>query len=321
MPAPRLARGRGRAASRDIKADLETLLGAAAIEQFLFLRGLAPALLEAAAAAFAGGQPLDFAPFDSAQGDFAARAKSRAHQERLARLYAAARALGLARVRLEAGLALISPQGRNHGAEFAEALKGVAPKDAIRYLERLPVIERSKWEQFIRQSQRQAFTVSGIEQKAALESLKSLIEESLRSGLTAEQFNRQAAELLKNFSLDARRLRTVWNTSVGNAMQQGREAAFEDPAVAALLTYGLFDALVDEVVRPNHEALEGAIAPRSWWLEHGDLIPLLGFNCRCQLLWITGAQARRMLEAGQGFDITAGIPATAGRDDGFPLAA
>ncbi len=166
--------------------------------------------------------------------------------------------------------------------------------------------------------QLKAFQISGVSQKAALEAMRELIARSLEEGLSLAEFELRAGKLLRSFELSPARLRTIWNTNVGQSMARGREEELRDPEVRQVLGWRLFDAMNDQFVRDNHLALDNGVAPADWWDGPGEEFkPLLGFNCRCVLLGITAARARRMIEAGEATDLTEGIPAGAGPDPGF----
>jgi len=312
----------------EIQLDLETLLGAAVIEQALFFRSIRAELLEAGTWAYATQRPATFS--------FGVPIPQHAI-ERIARLLAAARLLGAAQIRTRAGLQVPQPHpglrdsGRfsgvaarkKPGSEFAEVLGRVPPAGAIEFLRKLNVFTRRQWEAAIASQRDQAFRIAGVNQKAALESMRELIARSLESGLSPQQFQRAAQDLLRNFQLSPSRLRTVWNTNVGQALARGREEELRDPAVAAILGFRLFDAMNDQFTRFNHAELDGAIAPASWWdAEGAEFKPLLGFNCRCVLLAIPQVRAEKLLaQGGIYFDATQGVPSEAGPDAGFRSAA
>jgi len=309
--APRIERpeiripSRERREARDVQLDLEKLMAAAVIEQALFFLAIREDLLSFAAEAFRRGQQDLPAPRQDAT--------LRAHAERIARLFAAARALGAVQVRRAADL----PLGRQSHAsmQFAE-LGAVAPGRAVEYLRRLSPMTRAQWEAAIESARQRAFTVAGVEQQTVLRELRDLVARSLEEGLTPGQFDRAAGEVLRNYQVSAHRMRTIWNTNIGNALARGREEELRNPEVAAVLTHRLYDAMLDQFTRPNHAALEGAIAASAWWDGPGaEFKPLRGYNCRCALLGLTRARAERLLETGgKYFDIAAqGVP-----DDAFP---
>ena len=292
----------------ETQLDLERLLAVALREQAGLFRALSRAMVEQARQAFAAGTGQILAPLF--EGDTFAR-----HIGRLTQVLAAGQALGWVRVNREAGLGRAEARIEKR-AEFTEVLRDVATENAVRHLRSLPVVEASRWESYVQKYQRRAFTAAGVEQEAALRALRNLVADGLERGITASEFEREARVLMAGFQTRAGSLRTLWNTQIGQAMHEGREEAFRDPEVSRVLTHRLFDAMIDFRVRPNHRALDNGIARSDWpgWATYG---PLLGFNCRCTVIGLTAARARRMIESGQGFDLAKQIPAGAGPDPGF----
>ncbi|MFQ5664653.1 MAG: hypothetical protein ACE5HL_12580 [Terriglobia bacterium] len=95
-----------------------------------------------------------------------------------------------------------------------------------------------------------------------------------------------------------------------------------EPETRRFVSHGLFDAMVDTTTRASHRALEGGIAPWEWWEGPGRaFIPPLGFGCRCSLIGVNGPRAQRMIECGEAFDLTRGLPvdAQAGPDRQWQL--
>jgi hypothetical protein len=309
---------RGRGPAVEAQRDLEKLLAAAQVEQAVFFHALAAALLEEARSSFRQGTP--FLPTITVGMSALA--------DRIAALLAAAGILGRIQVRRDADLPLRASAWRGpHPAgtdlRFGQ-LDDVGPARAIEYLRKLTPLTRAQWDAAVAAQRARAFTIAGVNQQAALEKMRDLIAESLEAGLSPRQFELRARELLRNFETTAGKLRTVWNTNVGQALAEGRREELNDPEVRAVVSWRLFDAMLDQFVRPNHALLEGALAPADWWDGPGaELQPLLGFNCRCVLLGVTAARARRLLESGSPyFNITErGIPLGAGPDANFRRAA
>ena len=309
-PKVRIASG-ARREMRDTVRDGNKLLAASALEFQRFLRSARFDFLAQARAGFLLGRA-------SEETFFIRIEKLRTHWRRTAEILAASRILGRLRIREEARLA--QEESIEEREIFAEVFpSGVVPTDAVRYIRSLPVVTPDQWEAFIQQHGRAAFTISGVEQRQVIRSLRDLIATSLESGLTPVQFDRQAGELLRNFErIGPRRLNTLYRTTVGNALTRGREEQLSDPAVRRVLTHRLFDAMIDAAVRPNHAALEGGIAPWEWWEGPGRAFkPKLGFNCRCELIGLTSVRARRIIGGTQGFDLTEVIPTGAGPDSGW----
>lgn len=194
--------------------------------------------------------------------------------------------------------------------------RGLPPRKAISYLKKLPSVRKADWEAAAAKFRRPAFFIAGIENRQILEIIRTVIEESLREGLSLEKFEQRVRNRLWTLRIKGGHLRTVWHMNVSNAYRAGRYEELQQPEIKGVLTHYLFDAIVDGVVRPNHKALENGIAPINWpgWEKYRDP---LGFNCRCQRIAISSARARRMIESGQGWDMTLGVPANAGPDEGF----
>lgn len=201
--------------------------------------------------------------------------------------------------------------------KFAEIFPAdTPPTKAIEWLRQLPVTTRQAWEAALARYRQPAFFISGVEQKEVLLMIRAAIEESLQKGLTLKQYEDLIRSKISDLALTSGRLRNVWHQNVTQAFIRGRDEEMQDPAVKAVLPYYLFDAIVDGVVRPNHKALENGIAPVDWplWERYK---PMLGFNCRCARIAITAARAKRLLESGQAWDMTQGVPAGAGPDENY----
>lgn len=291
----------------DTQLDLEKMLAAAVYEQARYFRAIAEALLRQALQAFHIRVGLHEPAFVSGE--------LWQHIERVAAILAATRILGRVRIRKEAGLPLESDR-----AEFAEVLHGVGVEDAVAYLQSLPIATQQEWRQLLGVAQQQAFTAAGVENKAALEALRNLVSDALDQGWSGQQFESAAQDLLAKFQTEAGSLRTLWNTVTANAMAKGREEMLDDPEVKKIVSWRLYDAILDFHTRPNHRKLDGGIAPADWegWAIYA---PPNGFNCRCTLIGITSARANTMLGAGSYFDLSKHIPLGAGPDPGFEKAA
>jgi Phage Mu protein F like protein len=81
----------------------------------------------------------------------------------------------------------------------------------------------------------------------------------------------------------------------------------------------MYDAILDNRTRPNHAALDKAIAPVEWegWYGPRGLRSPNGYNCRCTMVGLTAARAEILLASGAPyFDATKGIE-YGGPDVGF----
>lgn len=100
-------------------------------------------------------------------------------------------------------------------------------------------------------------------------------------------------------------------------LAQEREKELSEPEVAAVVSFRLFDAMLDSDTRLNHRVLDGGIAPATWagWKIYA---PPLGPGCRCTLIGVTASWAAELLGRGRPyFDLTKGVPAGAGPDAGW----
>jgi SPP1 gp7 family putative phage head morphogenesis protein len=293
----------------DTQLDLEKMLAVAVTEQARYFRDIAGPLRMAAALAFDRGTREVHAPLDIYIAPYE-------HRHRVAKILAATRVLGQARVLKEAGLPM--DLGR---AEFAELLGRIGVEQAVEYLRSLPVATRAEWERLVGASQKTAFTAAGIENKAALEALKRLVTQALKENWSRPEFLKESDSLLRTFETEAGSLRTLWNTVTATALARGRKEMLDDPDVKKVVSWRLYDAILDFRTRPNHRRLDGGIAPADWqgWDFYG---PPNGFNCRCTLIGITEARAMKLLADGGGyFNLSEGVPANAGPDVGFEKAA
>ena len=307
LTAPRVRTARKATRSAiETQDDLSKLLGAAAIVQQQFFLATRKQLEAEARRAFEAGSAALFQPEPVAQTDKVAGD--------IAELLAAARVLGIARV-LEEG----KIQRRKKEPEFAEVLKGIPPQEAIKFLQSLPAVARDEFNRMVAAGRFRAFTVGTRLTEVQVRTIRSILVRSLELGEPPASFIRRVRTAFDQLQVSARALRTTWTNSLGQSMHDGREQALEDPEVAALLTHGAFDAMNDGFTRPNHRALDNAIATSAWWRGPGRrMMPLLGHNCRCAVIWIARADAQRRLSSAPWWNIEEqGIPLGAGPDAGF----
>jgi hypothetical protein len=296
----------------DTQLDLEKMLGAAVVEQARYFRAMRGAFLKEAMRAFDFVRRTVHMP----PGEFVTIEE---HRQRVARLFAATRLLGRVRVQKELDLPAKILRSDFSEDSFSEVLGQVGVDQAVAYLAQLPVATREEWMRLLRASGTAAFTAAGVENTAALEALKKLVQQALAENWTRPEFENKAEELLRVFETEAGSLRTLWNTTASTAMQKGREDIFTDPEIQKIVPYWLYDAILDNRVRPNHAALDCAIAPISWerWWGPRGLRSPNGFNCRCTMVGLTPVRARNLIAGGAPyFDATKGI-SYGGPDFGF----
>jgi uncharacterized protein with gpF-like domain len=229
--------------------------------------------------------------------------------ERIAQLIGTCRMAAKVRVR---------KQAQAHGVQFAEKEfpRELTPDKAIEWIKSLPIATREHWEMILAQSHQAAFFITGIEQRETLNVIQKAIEDSLKQGWTLKQYEAEVRAQLDDLALTGGRLRNVWHNVVTSSYQQERYKELADPEVKAVLPYFMFDALIDGVTRENHALLDNGIAPQDWfgWMTYK---PMLGFNCRCQVIALTAGRAESLLASGECWDMTQGVPPGAGPDEGY----
>lgn len=219
-----------------------------------------------------------------------------------------------------AGILYTQRAAKTAGADidphFSEFPDDVPPLKAIKALKDSDLVTKARWEALSQANRQKAFFITGIEQRSILGIIRDAVSDSLQKGWTLKTFENVVRGQIEDLAISGGHLRTVWHMNVSNQFRKGRYDELAEPEVRSVLRYFLFDALVDQVTRPNHKALENGIAPTDWegWSRYADP---LGFNCRCQRIAITEGRALRMIESGEGWDLTAGVPAEAGMDPGF----
>lgn len=232
------------------------------------------------------------------------------HVQRIAEILAASEIVGKLRTRRQA-----EREGLKKGTKvslFAETFpSNIPPDDIVAFIQGLEAIPKSLWEAHVTKYRRFAFTVAGTENVNALKIVRDMLAKAVEDDWSEARFVEEARRIIPGI-----RSRLVWNNNVGFAMRRGRLKELLDPEVARVIPFLIFDALQDQVVRPNHSKMDNGIAPGTWkgWGRFG---PPLGHNCRCQLSGLTASAARAIMIRGRGFDLTRFIPKGAGPDKGF----
>lgn len=111
--------------------------------------------------------------------------------------------------------------------------------------------------------------------------------------------------------------RMAFRTNLNDAVTQGRMRMARDPDVKLAVPAFRYTAVGDSDTRPNHEAADGvilAVDNPAW----RTLRPPMGYNCRCQLDFMSRPELRRMgrLDAA-GKVVESRIPSGAHPDEGF----
>lgn len=149
-----------------------------------------------------------------------------------------------------------------------------------------------------------------------------LITQGAREGITER-------EMGKTMAFDVNRIRKeteawtegyarmAFRTNLNEAASRGRLRQAQDPEVKEVIPAMRFTSVGDADTRSNHDAADGVVLSvdnPSWRF----LRPPLGFNCRCQLDFISRPELRRMgLIDKAGKVIETRIPSSARPDQGF----
>ena len=242
--------------------------------------------------------------------------------ESLAEYMTAADVLGRVRMLIEAAkLMQINPMGPLATESFNELLgfESVKPQDSIDFLKSLTAFTKKAYEKLFPPYRLAAFTVAKVENLMLIERLRDLLAESLDRGWTQQEFiNRLNAEFdaagvtrMNPYHLD-----TVYQTNMQTAYMNGRIMQMSHPAVVKALPWWRYRTMEDELVRPNHAALNNFIA-RATDPVWGSISPPNGYRCRCELESLLDREARPAL--GARADIPGGkrLPPEGRPDEGF----
>jgi SPP1 gp7 family putative phage head morphogenesis protein len=182
-----------------------------------------------------------------------------------------------------------------------------APQDVLDAARRRGVLLPSDY-YGIRQSQARAmaFTVSGLASLDQLQAVKDSLDSAFEAGESFEAWRKRVLRGEVSLTLPPGRLETIFRTNMQAAYMSGRGAQ----VVRNIATHPflMYTAVNDLRTRPAHSRMHGTILPvgHPWWSTHR---PPCGFNCRCNVIALTAAEAQR-----RGVTI---IPPAAQPDPGF----
>ena len=148
----------------------------------------------------------------------------------------------------------------------------------------------------------QAFSIAGIASLAQLEDVWTDLQRSLADGETFADWQAQAATLA--LDLPEHRLDNIYRTNLQSAWNRGRSEQIQrNRRTHPWLRY---DAVNDSRTRPAHAAMDGKIFHIDdpiWQIWY----PPCGYRCRCRVIAMTDAEAKRRIKIGQdaGSDPTA----------------
>lgn len=157
---------------------------------------------------------------------------------------------------------------------------------------------------------------------AVTERVQSLIEQAIREGIPEAATGRlirlgvdEVAKRTKPWSEAYARM--SFRTNLNTAVTAGRFRQAQDPDVRKAIPAMRFDSVGDSDTRHNHDAADGLIfrVDNTVW---NKIAPPLGYNCRCQVVFVGLPELRRMRRIDDsGNVIESRLPSAARPDDGF----
>lgn len=138
-----------------------------------------------------------------------------------------------------------------------------------------------------------AFAVSGIAKGEELNTVFTAMQRAIDQGATLEQFKEECAAIFERRGWTGKRawrIDNVFRTNIQTAYNVGQYKQLSSAADA--LPIWKYSAINDRRTRPTHRAMDG----RAWPANHpiwDTWFPPNGFRCRCSVVGLTEAQARR----------------------------
>ena len=191
-------------------------------------------------------------------------------------------------------------------------LQPLSPKEALAWFKAKGLQPTFDWKDLWRACQENAFAISGVAELDLLDDMHDEIGRAIDEGLSLEQFQADAEKILRYHGWwgpaiaedpitgrkrkinlgNANRLRTIYRTNIGGALNAGRSEHIAETAAARLtrgggMTYLKFNAVgqsartcgicreLDGMIRPFNDPIWG-------WCT-----PTLHFNCRCVIESLT----------------------------------
>ncbi len=153
----------------------------------------------------------------------------------------------------------------------------------------LPFREAVEW------FQERAFTIAGFTQESLLENVKQEILRNMEKGETFRDFKKNFKKILgkKGITrLKPYRIETIYRTNMQSAYQAGRYQQMQSATVKRLRPYWRYVAVMDNVTRPEHAAMNGKVYPADHEI-WGKWYPPNGFNCRCYVETVSARELQR----------------------------
>jgi SPP1 gp7 family putative phage head morphogenesis protein len=158
------------------------------------------------------------------------------------------------------------------------------PEEAIAYLQSLAPMTDAEELYYAERAATRAFRVAGVYKLNVLQDMLESMEDALRGDLAFDEFVAQFAET----GLTAGRLETVIRTGLQSAFGRGNWEQGTNSDVSNDIWGWRYITAGDDLVRPEHEELEGQVFQTG---EADEIFPPWDYNCRCVAEWITVLEA------------------------------
>lgn len=188
------------------------------------------------------------------------------------------------------------------------ALFGQPPAAAIGYLQNKQVMPSLDWHEVLGEVHHRAFVVAQMTRLDLLEDVRASLLMALEKGWAFERWQAEITPIMQakgwwgqQTRLDGvggsrlvqlgspHRLRTIYETNLGNAYERGRNPT-PSAHELALRPYVMYSAILDNRTRPHHRALHGRVFRRDdpMW---SAIAPKNGYRCRCTAINLSARQA------------------------------
>lgn len=162
----------------------------------------------------------------------------------------------------------------------------VAPEDAMKWwADRVGVVQ-AQFDAMQESARAYAFTISGVESKAVIDTAHAAIADALKEGGTLDSVEKSIKAAIKKAGYDSFSpwaLRTIAHQNVMTATAAGRVVSQRSPEVMKYLPYLTRHSVMDGRERPEHHDLHGLTRLASDPVWNTRYTPD-GWGCRC---WIT----------------------------------
>jgi SPP1 gp7 family putative phage head morphogenesis protein len=188
------------------------------------------------------------------------------------------------------------------------------PKEALAYIKNKILYPGFSYKDVWHEEHAAMFTAAKAMQADVLSDIKSAVEKAIENGETLDSFRKNLAPLLQakgwwgkkemidpltgktvNAQLGSgRRLKTVYDTNLRSAYQEGR---WERSQASTSHPYLMYRVGNSRHHRQEHLAWDGLILPKDdpWWDSH---YPPNGWGCKCWTMAVTEERKQRLEKSG-----------------------